>query len=109
VQRFFAVTSVLIMFVATGLFSAGIGRLQSLGWLPAGDPLWDTSWLLDDRGSVGGFLAGLVGYRARPSALEVTGYLLYLAGAIALFLPTVFGRGTRRNGNVIEPAAPSRV
>jgi high-affinity iron transporter len=109
VQRFFAVTSLLILFLAAGLFSAGVGRLQSLGVLPGGDPLWDTSWLLDDHGSVGGFLAGLVGYRARPSALEAVAYVVYLAGASLLVLPSFFGRGARRNGGVVEPAAPSRI
>jgi len=110
VQRFFAVTSVLILFVAAGLFSSGIGRLQSMGLLPGGEPLWDTSWLLDDHGSIGGFLAGLVGYRARPSALEIIGYILYLAGATALVLPGLFGRRAPRNGNnVVEPATPSHV
>jgi high-affinity iron transporter len=91
VQRFFAVTSVLLMFLAAGLFSAGLGRLQGLGLLPGGDPLWDTSWLLEDHGGVGNFLAGLVGYRARPSALEIAGYLAYLAGATALFFPRLLG------------------
>src|SRR5262249_57828539 len=110
VQRFFAITSLFIMLLAAGLFSAGIGRLQGIGLLPGGDPLWDTSWLLDDHGSVGGFLAGLVGYRARPSALEVAGYILYLAGATALVMPSLFGRSAPRNGNnVVEPAPPSRV
>ena len=97
-----------LMFLAAGLFSAGIGRLQGMGLLPGGDPLWDTSWLLDDHGSVGGFLAGLVGYRARPSALEVAGYLVYLAGASLLFLPGLYGRGARRNGDVVEPAHTAR-
>jgi high-affinity iron transporter len=109
VQRFFAVTSLLILFLAAGLFSAGVGRLQSLGVLPGGEPLWDTSWLLDDHGSVGGFLAGLVGYRARPSALEVAAYVVYLVGASLLVLPSFFGRGAPRNGGVVEPAAPSRI
>ncbi len=67
VLRFFGVTSFLIMFLAAGLFSAGIGRLQGLGFLPGGDPLWDTSWLLDDHGNAVGFLAGLIGYRARAA------------------------------------------
>ncbi len=30
---------------AAGLFSAGVGRLQGLGLLPGGDPLWATAWL----------------------------------------------------------------
>jgi high-affinity iron transporter len=109
VQRFFAVTSVLILFLAAGLFSTGIGRLQAIGALPAGDPVWDTSWLLDDHGSVGGFLAGLIGYRARPSALEIAGYVLYLAGASVLVLPGLAGRSARGNGDVVEPAETSRI
>jgi len=99
VQRFFGVTSVLIMFLAAGLFSAGVGRLQGIGLLPGGDPLWDTSWLLDDHGGAGGFLAGLIGYRARPSALEVVAYVVYVAGASLVFFPRLFRRGSR-NGRV---------
>ena len=109
VQKFFAATSLLILFLAAGLFSAGIGRLQSHGLLPGGEPLWDTSWLLDDDGSAGSFLAGLIGYRARPSMLEVIAYIAYLAGAGALFFPSFFGRGAPRNGSVVEPAEASRV
>src|SRR5690349_7149756 len=107
VQRFFGVTSVLIMFLAAGLFSAGVGRLQGVGLLPGGDAIWDTTWLLDDRGGAGGFLAGLVGYRARPSALEIVAYVVYLAVAIALVFP---GRhGARPTGGIAEPAETSRV
>ena len=109
IRRFFGLTSLLIMFLAAGLFSAGVGRLQGVGLLPGGDALWDTSWLLDDHGGVGGFLAGLIGYRARPSALEIVGYVLYLAGASVLVLPGLAGRGARRNGNVAEPAETSRI
>lgn len=107
VQRFFAVTSVLILFLAAGLFSAGVGRLQGLGLVPGGEPVWDTSWLLDDRGGVGGFLAGLVGYRARPSALELAAYVLYLAGASVLFLPSVLRPGARADRRLVEPAQTS--
>src|SRR5215470_288699 len=48
-------------------FSTGVGKLETLGFLPASGTAWDTSALLDDSGAVGGFLTGLVGYRARPS------------------------------------------
>ena len=77
-QRFFAVTSVLLLFLAAGMVSAGIGKLQGLGFLPQSDILWDTSSLLADQSLVGGFLSGLVGYRARPTALEVGAYVTYL-------------------------------
>src|SRR2546430_1268089 len=85
---FFAAPSVLLVVVAAGLFSTGIGKLIGLGFIPAGDPLWDSSGLLDDHSVVGGFLSGLTGYRARPTAPEVIGYIVYLVGAgLLLFTP----------------------
>jgi len=90
-QRFFAVTSLVLLLVSAGLVSSGIGKLQGLGFLPITGTLWDTSSLLADDGIAGSFLAGLVGYRARPTLLEAAGYALYVLGAGLLF----FG-GTRR-------------
>src|SRR5215471_5905199 len=95
--KFFTITTVLILFLAAGLFSTGLGRLQALGVLPMMEPLWDTSFILSDRSVVGSFLAGLVGYRARPSLIEVSGYITYLAVAGFLVL-----------GGALH-AAPSRV
>jgi high-affinity iron transporter len=86
--RFFTVTSVLLLLVAAGLFSTGVGKLEAFGLLPGSATLWDTSRVLDDHGGVGGFLAGLVGYRARPSALEALAYASYLLVAGSL----LFGR-----------------
>jgi high-affinity iron transporter len=78
-SRFFAITSGFILFVAAGLFSTGVGRLQGLGFLPSSANLWDSSDLLDERSFLGSFLSGLVGYRARPSVWEVAAYVAYLA------------------------------
>jgi high-affinity iron transporter len=80
-RLFFAFTSAVLLLVAAGLFSTGLGKLQGFGLLPGGDPLWDTSSVLSDQGVVGGMLGGIVGYRARPSAIEFAGWLLYLVGA----------------------------
>ena len=84
--RFFGATTALILLLAAGLLATGVGRLQGLGWLPMGDAVWDTSSVLDDRGVTGSFLAGLVGYRARPTALEAGAYVLYVVTAGALIL-----------------------
>lgn len=78
---FFQVTSIFLLFLAAGLFSTGVGRLQGMGVLPVGEPLWDASPILSENGLVGRFLNGLIGYRAQPSAVEVAGYLSYLVVA----------------------------
>src|SRR5881296_1199271 len=77
--RFFAITSVVLLLVAAGLFSTGVGRLQGIGWLPMSEPFWDTSHILNDHGFLGSLFGGLVGYRARPSAPEVVAYLAFVA------------------------------
>src|SRR5882672_9187272 len=80
-QRFFGVTSIFLLLLAAGMFSTGIGRLEVMGFLPATPTAWDTTFLLDDHGFIGGFLNGLIGYRSRPSLLEAGSYVLYLAVA----------------------------
>ncbi len=94
--RFFAATSALVLLLAAGLFSSGVGRLQGLGALPNGGAVWDTSAFLSDRGLIGGFLGGLVGYRAAPSALEVLAWVGYLMVATALFFPELLPRRAER-------------
>ena len=87
-QRFFTVTSVLLLFLAAGMFSTGVGRLESMGALPQSTVAWDTSFALDDHGLVGSFLGGLIGYRARPSVLELGAYVTYLIVAGTLLFRT---------------------
>jgi high-affinity iron transporter len=77
-QRFFSVTTVFIMLLAAGLLSRGIGRMQGMGLLPFSEPVWNTSWLLSDGSVAGGFLSGLVGYRAQPTLPEVCAYGAYI-------------------------------
>ena len=103
-RRFFAWTSALLLLLAAGLFSTGVGRLQGMGILPAADILWDTSAWLDDGSPLGSLLAGLLGYRARPSTLEAVSYGVYLAVAGGLIL-----RGTRARNQTITHRTPERV
>jgi high-affinity iron transporter len=103
-SRFFAATTGLILLLAAGLFSTGVGRLEGLGLLPMSTPLWDSSFLLSDGSVAGSFLRGLVGYRARPSVFEVAAYAAYLIAAGTL----VFGRRAdqRSTRRLATPAAP---
>lgn len=103
-QRFFGVTSALLVLVAAGLFSTAVGRLETLGFLPATPTLWNTSALLNDHGTVGGFLAGLIGYRARPSLLEIVAYASYLLAAGILFFATSLSPRPSAQSSTHEPA-----
>ena len=79
VRRFFTITTVLLVLVSAGLLASAIARLEGLGYLPATPTLWDTSWLLEEQSGVGGFVAGLLGYRAQPTLLELIAWALDLA------------------------------
>ena len=106
-QRFFAVTSVFLLLLAAGMFSTGAGRLEAMGVLPQSSMAWDTSHVLDDHGVVGGFLNGLVGYRARPSWIEAGSYLFYVvvAGALLFRAGPPKPRARARGGQIPAHAA----
>lgn len=76
---FFQVTGVLLLLVAGGLLTAGLNKLIGLGYLPPLIPqVWNTGWLVRDGSPIGSLLAALVGYRSRPSLLEVLALAAYL-------------------------------
>ncbi|MCV3757961.1 FTR1 family protein [Rhizobium sp. TRM96650] len=71
-KAFFRFSEAMLLILAGSLLMNGLDRLISLDLLPPlSQPLWDTSWLLDDARGVGGLLATLAGYRARPELLPV--------------------------------------
>jgi high-affinity iron transporter len=109
VRTFFAVTTVILLLVAAGLFSTGLGKLQALGVLAPTQPVWDTSAVLDDRGAIGGFLGALVGYRARPSAVELAGWTLYLLVAGTLVMRAGAPRGGARPRASAPPDTVERI
>src|SRR5919197_391282 len=78
-QTFFRVTGILLLLVAAGLLTAGLNKLIGLGWLPPiKAQVWNTAWLLRDDSVPGALLGALVGYRSRPSLLEVLAFATYL-------------------------------
>lgn len=75
---FFRVTEVMLLLLAASLLVIGVENLTELGVLPTlSGRLWDTSAILPDSGPVGGLLAALTGYRARPNLMDVVVYALY--------------------------------
>jgi high-affinity iron transporter len=99
-RAFFRVSEVLLLLLAGALFVGAVERMIGMDVIPAGPELWDTTWLLDDSGRIGGFLASFTGYRARPTLVM----LVALAGfwtAIALLL-------RNRPGSSSTSAIPAR-
>jgi high-affinity iron transporter len=77
-QTFFRVTGVLLLLVAAGMLTSGVNKLIGLDYLPPLVPqVWNTSWLVRDGSPLGAVLGALIGYRSRPSLLEVLAFVSY--------------------------------
>lgn len=101
VQRFFDVTSVLLLLFSAGLLANGIHEFQEAGILPVFiEHLWDTNFILDENSPLGQLLKALFGYNGNPSLLEVAGYLGYW-----LIVPTVVRWWVGRKAMQLEKAA----
>lgn len=79
VQYLFTLSSAFLMLMGAALSAKSISILASIDLLTLPtNALWDTSWILDDNGFVGRTLHDLIGYTAKPSALEVLFYFSYI-------------------------------
>lgn len=73
---FFAATGALVMLLAAGMASTAARFLIQADMLPAiASPLWDTSAALPENGLPGMLLHSLIGYDARPAAMQVIFYI----------------------------------
>jgi high-affinity iron transporter len=97
--RFFTVVGVLLMVFAAGLLADSIQNLQELGWLPVlTTPLWHSARLLSQDSAFGDVLHSFFGYSDAPTPLQLAGYVVYLAVAVAVYLGVrarLTPRGTR--------------
>jgi high-affinity iron transporter len=79
-RHFFRVTGWLIVVLAAGLAAQAARFLEQANVLPAMVPeMWDTSALLTEESLPGQVLHVLVGYTARPSAMQLVFYVATLA------------------------------
>lgn len=84
-KRLFSVTNALIVLLAAGMASQGVGFLASAGLLPSwGDTVWDTSWLLKESSLLGKMLHTLIGYTARPAGIQIAAYIATLVIIVLL-------------------------
>lgn len=77
-RAFFRFSELMLLLLAGALLVGSVERMISFGWLPPlVDPVWNSSWLLDDGGTVGSLIAALTGYRARPALTMVLALATY--------------------------------
>ena len=89
-RRLFAVTTLLISFLAAGLAAQAALFLQQAGVLPVLEATaWDTSAILSDTSLFGRVLHTLIGYSDQPSVLQVVVYAATLA--VIAVLTKAFG------------------
>jgi high-affinity iron transporter len=92
----FAVTSVMIAFLAAGMAAQATAFLQQAGLVEAlGNVVWNTSWIVSEESWIGRALHTLVGYNDQPTGLQLVAYLGTLAVIFCLM-------------RVFKPAAASR-
>jgi len=81
----FAVTSLMIAFLAAGMASQAVAFLAQADVLTAlGNIVWDTSWLLSDGSILGKALHTLIGYTDQPTTMQLVVYMLTLGVTFVL-------------------------
>lgn len=79
-KNFFRISETLLLLLAAGLLVGGVEKMIGYDWIPAlVDPVWDSSFLLDDNATVGNLIATLTGYRSHPALMLVLAYIAYWA------------------------------
>ena len=86
---FFRWTGIVLVFIAAGLLSHGIGEFIEIGAL--GNGFWtatayDLSGVLSHQEGIGAFLRAILGYSADPAVLTIVAHATYLVVVLALYL-----------------------
>ena len=83
-KTFFNVSSILLIFVASGMLAYGVHELESAGIIPDYGRIWDINPpknadgsypLFHDKGNVGSLMKGLFGYNGDPSFIELSAWI----------------------------------
>ncbi len=97
-RLFFSVSEILLLLLAAALLVDGVEKMIGLGWLPALiDPVWDSTFILDDSSTLGGLVSAFTGYRAYPALSMLIIYFIYWLSVILLLR-----NSTRKNTPTIS-------
>lgn len=85
--EFFGATSAVLVLVAAGLVMSSLHAAHNAGWLNIGQQaVVNLSWLVQPGSLQAALLTGMLGLRAQPTQIELLGWLLYVAAAVAFIL-----------------------
>ena len=85
--KFFKYTGALLIVVAAGILSYGIGALQTVGWLPGlSTRAFDISSWIDWPSWYGEVIQGVFNITPTPTVLQLVCWLAYLVIVLVLFL-----------------------
>ena len=95
---FFNVTTIFLFITAGSLLMAAMRKLSQLDLIPYTRALWDTSFLLDERTSFGGFISTITGYESSPQSSIAFVYLAFWVIVLSLYfdLPSRLMNRSRR-------------
>ena len=94
--RFFRVTAIALVLVAGGLVAISLHTAHEAGWIDFGQAeALNLSWLVQPGTVVSSLVTGMLGLRARPTVIEVAGWLVY---AVPVLLYVLWPHGARRQG-----------
>jgi high-affinity iron transporter len=97
--KFFQVTSLVLVLVAAGLVLTSLHTAHEAGWINVWQKqILNLSWLIQGGSVQAAVLTGMLGLQARPTQIEVTGWLLYVL-AVGGFVAWPRSRSSR-------PSAP---
>lgn len=104
IRQFFGATGIVVLLMAAGLASNGLGALRASGLVGAlgGGRPWDTDAVLSLSSTSGQFLHTLAGYESAPTWGQIIVFWAYLLVGIGAFV-----RGSRVTG--MPPRSPVRV
>ena len=106
--KFFSYTGAFLIVVAAGILAYGIGALQTVGWLPGhAHRAFDISANLDWSSWYGQILRGVFNLTPTPTVLQLSGWLIYLAVVLTLFLRPSPARAPAPSQGPAALAAPT--
>lgn len=74
----FKVTSFMLILISCGFAAEIASLIESINVNYESDPVWDSSWIIDDNSMIGQIFKIIAGYTSRPSVLQLVFYITTL-------------------------------